>query len=367
MIKIEGVIGEDYSYSMFVAALTKETENVVTVSINSIGGYVDTGLLIYNHLLELKQKGYRIITRSVNECMSIASIVFMAGDERQIGCPLMIHNPWAYANGDANELKRLSKEIEAVEKQLENIYAEHTGQSVEVISRFMDQETYLMPQEALDLNFATSILAQARAQKRRIESKPKVIFNQDVKLNLEKMAKPNEKKSWLERAKAWKEKALGGIKNIQYPTVDGGVLELEKEDGAPEIGDVSISPDGTYELDNGLTVVVTDGLVSAVETEATPEEMAAQLDEAEEVIDGLIADLEAAQANQMTPENKKIVDAVKAAGGIEKIMAGKTKSTYRPTPKAGKSEAGSRYSVTDRDAKIEAIKNRKNQKSLFGK
>lgn len=370
MIKIKGIIGDDYTYAMFIADLAGEAESLIEIEIDSIGGYVDSGLTMYEHMEALRKQGKRIRTRAVNECMSIASILFMGGDERLAGCDIMIHNPWGTVTGNAQELKTYTKEISAVESQLEKIYAERSGQSVEVVSKFMDLETYIKPDEAVRLGFATGILTSALAKRKshKITSrKAKAIINKNVKLNLKNMSK----QSIMDRIKNWRAGVkAAGVLNLEIPTTDGRVLILEKEEGLPEVGDRVLSEDGTYPLEGNIFVVVVEGVITEVENEMeTIEELTASLREADEIIADLATENEQLQVSQMTAENQAIVNAVKAAGGLDKFKAGATASKYRPAAKHSKDTdpAGGRYKATNREAMIEAAKERRSQSSAFKK
>lgn len=323
MINIKGVIGEDITYVNFLAQLEDEKKNplrLIEIDIDSIGGYVDTGLQIYYTLMNLKNEGYKISTRCMNNCASIASVIFMAGDTRVASTPLMIHNPWvAGIEGDARTLSDRSKDLQSAEKELEEIYQAYCTLAPEIISDLMDHETYITPDEAVSLGFATESASLVVAK----------IKNDEVNINKYTSIMSKESKTtW----NALKDKMKASLnKNKMYAleleTVDGTMLQVDREEGLPQVGD-SASPDGVFELPEGLVVTVVDGLVTEV-TEIAPEE-APVPEEIVTYIEELISEIEGLKAQVKTTEEKKILNAVRLAGGMAKLLAGKTGSTYKP-------------------------------------
>lgn len=320
MINIKGIIGEDITYVNFLAQLEDEKQNplrLIEIDIDSIGGYVDDGLAMYYALLNLKNEGYKISTRCINNCASIASIIFMAGDTRVASTPLMIHNPWvAGIEGDARTLSDRSKDLQSAEKELEEIYQTYCTLSPDIISDLMDHETYITPDEAVSLGFATESASLVVAK----------INVLNINKNVKRMA--NSKTTW----NALKEKMKASLnKNKMYAleleTVDGTMLQVDREEGLPQVGD-SASPDGVFELPEGLVITVVDGIVTDV-TEIAPEE-APVPEEIVTYIEELISEIEGMKAQIKTTEEKKILNAVKLAGGMAKLLAGKTGSTYKP-------------------------------------
>jgi ATP-dependent Clp protease protease subunit len=324
MIEIKGVIGDEYTYVTWLAALQQEQGPTLEVNINSPGGVVSDGLAIFVDLVEAAAAGRHVITRAVGECASIASIIFVGGTERVVSCPLMIHNPWTVTMGDANEMERMTKELRAVEKQLEDIYADRTGLPRDKISALMDVETWITPPEAVALRFATAVEAVATSANNRLKQ-----------FNIEQM---EVKKTVAERLLAFlggkkKDEAGGGgtPRALELTTLDGQTLVVEREEGEPQVGDKA-SPDGTFQVSETRTIVVADGVITEINDTADPavpgeEATEALLDE----IDRLNAEVARLTALARTPEDVRVLNAVRVAGGIEKLVekAG-IRSTYVP-------------------------------------
>lgn len=324
MVNIKGIIGGDITYVGFLAQLESEKKSagkIIEIEIQSVGGYADDGLSMYYHLLDLKSDGYTIVTRCVKECASIASIVFLAGDKRICMCPLMIHNPWTTVEGDSNSINERTKELQAVEKELEEIYQTYSPLSAKVISDLMDRETYISPSEAVSLGLATESVCEVMAMCSKN-------INANINLKSKKMSKTN----W----KSLKEKlgfALGKniIKAMQLETIGGTMLEVDREEGVPQVGDAA-SPVGVHQLPEGLVITVEeiDGVSQITNiTEVVPED-APVPEEMAQLIEELISENVALKANVKSEDDKRILNAVSLAGGIDKLLSnnGKVQSTY---------------------------------------
>lgn len=128
----------------------------IDVYINSYGGEVAEGLAIYNALRRHKAK---VTTYCDGFACSIASVIFMAGDKRVMNesSLLMIHNAWTYAMGNAEELRKQAEDLEKITQASVEAYKSHSVLSEEEIKALMDNETWILPTEALEYGFATKI------------------------------------------------------------------------------------------------------------------------------------------------------------------------------------------------------------------
>lgn len=133
----------------------------VEVEINSPGGDVMAGLGIYNMLRNAAANGKTITTRVTGIAASIASIIALAGDKRQMpsNAFAMIHQVGSLAFGvyDANELRDMADTNDKISSSLRNIYVDRMGITAEKASELMAKDNYLTGQECLDLGFATEL------------------------------------------------------------------------------------------------------------------------------------------------------------------------------------------------------------------
>ena len=146
---------------MSAQILSKQLEalgdvNEINVYINSYGGEVAEGLAIYNALRRHKAK---VRTFCDGFACSIASVIFMAGDERIMNeaSLLMIHNAWTWASGNAAELRKQAEDLDKITQASVEAYKAHSSLKEEEIKAFMDAETWILPDEAISYGFATKI------------------------------------------------------------------------------------------------------------------------------------------------------------------------------------------------------------------
>lgn len=150
--------GDRSSYS-----LVKELEsldksiNTINVYINSYGGEVKEGLAIYQALKRHKAK---INTYTDSFACSIASVIFMAGDNRYMyeSSLLMIHNAWITFIGNAEELRKKADDLDKITELSVSIYLKNINISESELRKLMDEETWITSQEAKEMGFATKVL-----------------------------------------------------------------------------------------------------------------------------------------------------------------------------------------------------------------
>ena len=81
------------------------------------------------------------------------------------GSEYMIHNPWCYALGNANELEHTIDRLRNIEKMSRGFYMKRTGQAEEQIKDWMDAETWFTADQAVEYGFADEVLeAEAKGE-----------------------------------------------------------------------------------------------------------------------------------------------------------------------------------------------------------
>lgn len=297
-LKIYGDIGEDLPGGMFFEDMENISSKMVSdfidenadadqliVRINSRGGDVQEGWAIHDLLTT---SGKKIRTIGEGKIYSIATIIFLAGSEREImkNADGLIHNPFIppytladqYESGD---LERIAESLKQEEEKILSFYAERTGTPAEKLAEYMSAETKLSAEDMLTLGFATKIIEPVMAYAfMNLKNK----FTMDEKAFFEKLG------ATLDGA-ILKMKNFSRVKteNMVLTDVDGKELSLEKEEGEPAVGDVA-SPDGEYTMEDGKVIVVADGVI----TEIREPDMS-ELEQAKAKIAELTAELENAK------------------------------------------------------------------------
>jgi len=152
LIFVTGPI-EDYGASLMTAQLLfLEAENPkkeIHMYINSPGGIVTAGMAIYDTMQYIRPK---IHTYCIGQAASMGSLLLCAGEKgNRWALPnarVMVHQPSASFYGQAADIARHAQEIVKLKKRLNEIYAKHTGQTVEAIEKMLDRDTYLTGEEA---------------------------------------------------------------------------------------------------------------------------------------------------------------------------------------------------------------------------
>ena len=92
------------------------------------------------------------LSAAVSQAASAASLLLCAGEKGQrFALPnsrVMLHQPSGGAQGQASDISRHAQEILKLKRRLNEIYAIHTGQTVERIEKALDRDNFLTAEEA---------------------------------------------------------------------------------------------------------------------------------------------------------------------------------------------------------------------------
>lgn len=144
----------------------------INLHINSPGGDVFDGIAIFN---ALKNHGASITVHIDGLAASMASVIAMVGNPVIMpeNTMMMIHKPWGFAGGDANDMRDYADLLDKVENVLIPAYVAKTGKSAEEVAAMLDDETWMDGKECLALGFADqvtpSLQAMACIHSKRIE------------------------------------------------------------------------------------------------------------------------------------------------------------------------------------------------------
>ncbi|MCD8208674.1 MAG: Clp protease ClpP [Bacteroidales bacterium] len=150
-----------YSLAMEIQALDVD---VINVHINSYGGEVSEALAIYN---VLKRQTASVNTYVDGFACSAATIVFMAGDKRimsKVG-NFLVHPAWAYAAGNADDLRKEADDLDRITEQSVTAYMESVTKSREELVELMKEERFMTPEEVLEWGFATEIEEEEESER----------------------------------------------------------------------------------------------------------------------------------------------------------------------------------------------------------
>ena len=161
IIFLVGPIDDNVANVVMAQMLFLESENPdkdIQFYINSPGGVVSAGLAVYDTMQFIKPD---VSTMCVGQACSAASLLLMAGTKgKRFALPnsrIMIHQPSGGAQGQATDIEIHAKEILYLRGRLNEIYAKHTGKTVEQIARDMERDRFMSAEEAKDYGLIDTV------------------------------------------------------------------------------------------------------------------------------------------------------------------------------------------------------------------
>ena len=117
--------------------------------INSPGGYVHSGLAIYDTMQYIRSP---VSTVCVGMAASMGSLLLTAGEKGLRIClpnaRVMVHQPSGGYRGPASDIERHAEDISKTKRRLNEIYVEHTGRTYEEVERTLDRDHFMSAEEA---------------------------------------------------------------------------------------------------------------------------------------------------------------------------------------------------------------------------
>lgn len=269
-IYINGVIGQDYTKVDFLKDLQdalKDNPNSLNLAIDSLGGYcADADVMIS----KLQQLSIPIHTYNTGDVCSCASVLFMMGNVRTFDPSkgvFLAHNPYAAAEGDAEEMLKIVRELRSQEKKYESLYASATGNTIELISELMKENRPLTVEEISKYNFATEIV-ETTEMKAFCPTCAKYKIAALASHKLEETEQINkENKIKFKSMKTIMAKIIEAIKNLFLVTKDGVELQIDGDELNPgvKIYVEGVPASGSFELNDGTIITAVDGEVTEVQ------------------------------------------------------------------------------------------------------
>jgi len=162
IIFITGAIDDSVSSVVCAQLLFLESENPnkdISFYINSPGGIVTSGLAIYDTMRYIRPE---VSTVCLGQAASMGSLLLAAGSKgKRYALPnsrIMIHQPSGGAHGQATDIEIQAREILALRSRLNAIYAEHTGQPIDVIETALERDRYMTPDDALKFGLIDEVV-----------------------------------------------------------------------------------------------------------------------------------------------------------------------------------------------------------------
>lgn len=152
IIFLTGPVEDNMASLICAQLLFLESENPkkeISMYINSPGGVVTSGMSIYDTMQYIRCP---VTTVCMGMAASMGSFLLTAGEKGQrIALPharIMVHQPSGGFRGQASDIERHAEDIIKTKRMLNELYAKHTGQPVEVIERTLDRDYFMSAEEA---------------------------------------------------------------------------------------------------------------------------------------------------------------------------------------------------------------------------
>ncbi len=152
IIFLIGGIDDAVASLMCAQLLYLESDNPtkdIAFYINCPGGFVTAGLAIYDTMQYIRPE---VSTVCVGQAASMGALLLSAGSPgKRYSLPhsrIMLHQPSGGARGQAADIEIQANEILALRRRLDELYAHHTGQTVDAIEAVMERDKFMAPDEA---------------------------------------------------------------------------------------------------------------------------------------------------------------------------------------------------------------------------
>ncbi|MDD5153466.1 MAG: ATP-dependent Clp endopeptidase proteolytic subunit ClpP [Thermodesulfobacteriota bacterium] len=157
-------IDDDLANLVIAQMLFLEAEDPdkdITLYINSPGGIVTAGLAVYDTMQYIKPN---IVTLCMGQASSMAALLLAAGAKgKRYALPhsrILIHQPLGGAQGQATDVDIQAREILRLREELNKILSDHTGQSIERISRDTDRDFFMGGGQAMEYGLIDEVIAK---------------------------------------------------------------------------------------------------------------------------------------------------------------------------------------------------------------
>ena len=161
IIVITGPV-EDYMANLICAQLLfLEAENPdkdIHLYINSPGGSVTAGMAIYDTMQFIKAD---VSTTCIGQACSMGAFLLAGGAKGKRFClpnsRVMIHQPLGGFQGQASDIEIHAKEILFIRERLNELLAQHTGQSLETIERDTNRDNFMSASRAVEYGLVDAV------------------------------------------------------------------------------------------------------------------------------------------------------------------------------------------------------------------
>lgn len=148
----------------------QDPERDIFLYINSPGGYVASGLAIYDTIQYIRPD---VNTICMGQAASMAAVLLCAGAHgKRSALPhsrVMIHQPMGGSEGQASDIEIYAKEILKMRERLTKIISEHTGQDIERVLKDSDRNFFMSAEEAMEYGIIDQVITRKQEAEKKEE------------------------------------------------------------------------------------------------------------------------------------------------------------------------------------------------------
>ena len=166
IVFLVGPVNDNVASLVTAQLLFLESENPnkeISFYINSPGGLVTSGLGIYDTMQYINSP---VSTLCIGQASSMGSFLLSAGAKgKRYSLPnsrIMVHQPSAGFQGQATDIQIHAKEIQSLKDRLDIIYSKHTGKTVEEISKALERDNFMTPEDAKKFGLIDSVVEKRK-------------------------------------------------------------------------------------------------------------------------------------------------------------------------------------------------------------
>jgi ATP-dependent Clp protease protease subunit len=162
VVFLGGVVDEE-SANLIVAQLvhleSDDPDKDIHLYINSPGGSIYAGLAIYDTMQFIRPD---VQTICYGVAMSMGSLLLAGGAPgKRLSLPnsrILIHQPSGGFEGQSTDIEIHAREVLALRARIDEIYAQHTGQTIERVHDDMERDRFFKPDEALEYGLIDRVI-----------------------------------------------------------------------------------------------------------------------------------------------------------------------------------------------------------------
>jgi ATP-dependent Clp protease protease subunit len=154
---------DDQIANLIIAQLlhleSEDPDKDISIYINSPGGSVYHGLAVYDTMQFIKPD---VQTICVGIAMSMGALLLAGGAKgKRMALPnakILIHQVWGGFQGQATDIEIHARETIALKRRLEEIMSNHSGQSMEKVSKDMERDFFMTSEEAVKYGIIDTVI-----------------------------------------------------------------------------------------------------------------------------------------------------------------------------------------------------------------